>query len=395
MKVSIMMPTYNDADSICHTFDSIINQTYDNSELIIIDDGSVDNTTKVVNDYIKKNKLGEKFKYIKQENTDQLLALINGSNYITGDYVYILHSDDLFANNEALRNAVNYVKENPSIDGILPDILVIDENDNVTSRQNLFKYKQSDKNLAIDLLWLGRNMYSDFPFIKKDIFLTKMKENYLTWNRPFWLNVFDNGASMLNMHNVHFCMLKYRVYDGNYANNEIGLMCLMNGELRCATSLMKFYNIPFYRLQYFIYRCIVHLHLFNVYSPIYQKKETKNKGKVVKYIIQKRYPNGYENIFYDSLIAFYESNNQRSIRFIDLYKNDDPIYEGNKLRLFNKQIVSNTLPVTYINFMKEMKLGFNKIIVNKKDRDKVIKILKFLCIYYFVEVVDEVKSNKG
>lgn len=386
MKVSILMPTYNDCDSICHTFDSIINQTHTNWELIIIDDGSTDNTTKVVESYIKKNKLEGKFKYIKQENTDQLLALINGSKYITGDYVYILHSDDLFASDTALENACDYVEKHPDIDGILPNILIIDDKDNITAKQKLLPYKKSDKNLAIDLLWLGRNMYSDFPFIKKEIFTTKMKENYLTWNRPFWLNISETGASMLNMHNVPFCMLKYRVYEGNYANNEVGLMCLMNGELRCATSLMKFYNIPCYKLQYFIYRCIVHLHLFKIYRPIYFKKETKNTGEVVKYIIKKRYPNGFNNIFYESLIKFYENKNDRTINYKDIYVKDDPIYEGNKLRLFNKQIVGHSLPKTYINFMKEMSLGFNKIVVSKKDKEDAIKILKFLCIYYFVEV---------
>ena len=386
MKVSIMMPTYNDCESIEHTFDSIINQTYDNWELIIIDDGSTDNTTDVVNNYIAKHKLKNKFKYIKQDNTDQLLALINGSKYITGEYVYILHSDDLFADVDVLEKACNYVKEYPDIDGILPNILIIDDNDNVTSKQKLLKYRQCDKNMAVSLLWLGRQLYSDFPFIKTKIFKTKMKENYLTWNRPFWLNIDDNGASMLNMHNVDFCLLKYRVYAGNYANNEVGLMCLMNGELRCATSLMKFYDIPFYKVQYFIYRCVVHLGLFNIYKPIYYKRPMKKRGEIVEYIISKRYPDGYNNVFYESLINFYKKQNDRTIKFKDIYVKDDPVYEGNKLRIFNKQIVSNSLPKTYINFMKEMSLGFNKIIVSKKDKDNCIKILKFLCIYYFVEV---------
>lgn len=389
MKISILMPTYNDCDSICHTFDSIISQTYNNWELIIIDDGSVDNTSKVIKKYIRDHKLGEKFKYIKQDNTDQLLALINGSNYITGDYVYILHSDDLFASDDALKLANDYVTANPDIDGILPNILIIDKDDNVVSKQKLLKYSKKDKNLAIDLLWLGRNMYSDFPFIKTSVFLSDMKENYLTWNRPFWLSISDSVVSMLNMKNVDFCMLKYRVYDGNYANDEIGLMCLMNGELRCATSLMKFYDIPCYKLQYFIYRCIVHLHLFNLYRPIYFKRETKNKKEVVSYIIKKRYPKGFNNIFYESLISFYQNNSNRTIVFENLYVNSDPIYEGNKLRTFNKQIVSNELPETYTNFLKEMKLGFNKIKCSKGNKQALIKILKFLCIYYFVEIEEE------
>jgi len=48
MKISVIMPTYNDSDSIVETLDSLKNQTYNNWELIIIDDGSSDNTKEIV-----------------------------------------------------------------------------------------------------------------------------------------------------------------------------------------------------------------------------------------------------------------------------------------------------------------------------------------------------------
>ena len=57
MKISIIMPTYNDKDSIVETFDSVINQTYTNWELIIIDDGSTENTEEVIKNYIKLRKI--------------------------------------------------------------------------------------------------------------------------------------------------------------------------------------------------------------------------------------------------------------------------------------------------------------------------------------------------
>ena len=57
------MPTYNDKDSIVETFDSVINQTYTNWELIIIDDGSTDNTEEVIKNYIEKHSLPS-YKYV-------------------------------------------------------------------------------------------------------------------------------------------------------------------------------------------------------------------------------------------------------------------------------------------------------------------------------------------
>ena len=58
--VSIIIPTYNRAHLIGETLDSVLAQTYQNWECIIVDDGSSDNTDDVVNDYVKKD---PRFKY--------------------------------------------------------------------------------------------------------------------------------------------------------------------------------------------------------------------------------------------------------------------------------------------------------------------------------------------
>ena len=78
MKVSIIIPTYNDEKTIIETLDSVVSQTYDDYEVIIVDDGSTDNTSEVVKKYVDKLEFKEKIKYIFQENRDQLNAIING-----------------------------------------------------------------------------------------------------------------------------------------------------------------------------------------------------------------------------------------------------------------------------------------------------------------------------
>ena len=60
MKISVIMPTYNDCKSIEETLDSLKNQTYKNWELVIVDDGSIDDTKKVINRYIENNNLNKK-----------------------------------------------------------------------------------------------------------------------------------------------------------------------------------------------------------------------------------------------------------------------------------------------------------------------------------------------
>ena len=103
-KITVLTPTYNDSKSITETLTSLSSQTYTNWESIIIDDGSTDNTKSIIENFKKENNLENKIKYIYQENKDQLNAILNGLNYITGDYIFVLHSDDLLPSTDFLKD---------------------------------------------------------------------------------------------------------------------------------------------------------------------------------------------------------------------------------------------------------------------------------------------------
>ena len=62
MKIYILMPTYNDSSTIVYSLDSILSQNYKNYEIIIVDDGSTDDTKKVINNYKKKYDKDNKIK---------------------------------------------------------------------------------------------------------------------------------------------------------------------------------------------------------------------------------------------------------------------------------------------------------------------------------------------
>ena len=395
VKLSILMPTYNDASSICETLNSIIKQTYSNWELIIIDDGSTDNTKEVIEEFVTKNKVSKKVKYIYQENQDQLKALINGMQYIKGKYVYILHSDDLFYDKDTVSNAINYLEENSQVDAIIGDLTIIDENSNITGVQKTLDYINKDSTIATQLLWLGRNLYIDLSFCKTEVFKKEVYNNYLLWNRSFWLNITENKANMLNVKKLNFCFSRYRIHSNNYANNELGKLCLINGELRTATRLMRFYNIPLYKIQYIIFRVFINLKLFKYYKPIYQNKETKNKKEIVEFIINKRYQDDYKKYeFLSSLINFYKNYTHRTINFEHIYNGKDKIYLGNDLRIFNRQMIDKKLPDLYYKMFKEMDKGFDEIEVSEKNKQKVKKLLEFLCIYPYVKIRSSKNEKK-
>lgn len=386
MKISIIMPTYNDKDSIIETFDSVINQTYKNWELIIVDDGSTDNTEEVIKNYIEKYNLKDKMKYFYQENKDQLNAIINGINYINGDYVYILHSDDLMPSYDFLEKLTKVAGEFKNVDAFIGDLIVIDGDSKQTGIQKVDYYSKKESVLPTLMLWLGRNLYADFMLAKKDVFVSTIKDSYLTWNMPFWTRM-DSDDKMINIKNLEFPILKYRVHENNYINNDIGKLNVINGELRTVTRLMKFYNIPMYKSQFYLYRVFNKLGIKKLFKPLFSNKEEKNKGEIVEFVIMKRFGESYkQNLFLDSVVKFYKNNTKREIQ-LPTISESEIIYKGKDMRLFNKNLLNGNLSELYMHMIDEMSNGFDAIAVNNEKELQIAEDLaKFLCIYSHVTI---------
>ena len=385
------MPTYNDDKYITLTLDSIFNQEYSNYEILICDDGSTDDTKNVVDNYKSKYDKDNKITYVYQDNADQLNALIALIPYITGDYVYILHSDDLFYDNNTLSKMVEYMENNKDIDSIMGDLTIIDKNGKTINTMEVDNYCKSKNTIILQLLWLGRNLYTDMAFHKKEVFVKNVYNNYLLWNGPFWLNLDDN--TMLNVKKVDFSFFKYRVFDDNYLSNILGNLNVLNGEIRVVTRLLCSYSIPGYKIQYYIYRVFNKLHLAKYFKAFYINKESNNKYRIIKFVLNKRITDKEieDNLFLNSLLLFYKNNTNRTIELNNLDKID--LYYGKDMKIFNKNIVNNSIDDFYKNILLEMQKGFNEIVIHdRKDYNKVVDLMKFLCIYPFVKV--RVKEEK-
>lgn len=92
-KISIIVPCYNEEKYIERCINSILSQTLNNIELIIIDDGSKDNTYKICKNY--EIKFPDKIKIIYQENQGQGIARNIGIKYAQGTYIGFVDADDI------------------------------------------------------------------------------------------------------------------------------------------------------------------------------------------------------------------------------------------------------------------------------------------------------------
>ena len=93
IKVSVIMPAYNAEKYLVEAIDSILNQTFTNFELIIINDGSTDNTAKIVEKYVQQD---NRIHFINNKENKGLIAVLNeGLDAACGEYIARMDSDDI------------------------------------------------------------------------------------------------------------------------------------------------------------------------------------------------------------------------------------------------------------------------------------------------------------
>ncbi|MFH1395272.1 MAG: glycosyltransferase [Candidatus Omnitrophota bacterium] len=131
-KVSVIIPAYNKADLTVKTVKSVLAQTYKNIEIIVVDDGSTDNTTERLKPYCNR------IKYVYKNNGGACSARNLGIKKTAGDYIALIDCDDIYIP-EKIEISVDFLDKNPDIGFIHTPVYFIDENDNVCGRYPRFK----------------------------------------------------------------------------------------------------------------------------------------------------------------------------------------------------------------------------------------------------------------
>lgn len=141
--VSIIMPAYNAEDYIGESIESVLNQTYTDWELIIINDGSTDSTLSVAKQY---SKLDSRIKVIDKVNGKQASARNAGLKNSTGDWIAFLDADDLWTANK-LEKQINFAKNYSDIDVIYSGGWIFNLNDleNLTPYITQFGFFDSEE----------------------------------------------------------------------------------------------------------------------------------------------------------------------------------------------------------------------------------------------------------
>ncbi len=133
--VSVVIPTYNRADLVCESLDSVLSQDYPNFEMIVVDDGSTDDTREVI-----RARFGDTVRYIHQHNAGPAAARNTGIRAARGEYIAFQDDDDLWLPGKLARQ-VEALERRPDHGFCYGQALAADPDGNSTGRT----YGASDK----------------------------------------------------------------------------------------------------------------------------------------------------------------------------------------------------------------------------------------------------------
>lgn len=149
-KISIIIPIYNAEKHLRKCINSLINQSYSNTEIILIDDGSTDKSLNICNEYGKKY---SNIKVIHQENQGVSAARNNGINNSTGNYIGFVDADDYIEEKMLEKMMFQMIKNN--LDIVICNLYYEDEN-----FKEIEKFNHND--YEIDRNKFPYEMYSNY-----------------------------------------------------------------------------------------------------------------------------------------------------------------------------------------------------------------------------------------
>ena len=217
-KVSVLLPVYNGEKYLPEAVDSILAQTFTDYEFLIIDDGSTDNSFKILKSYKDK-----RIKLIKNEkNIGLSLSLNKGINLASGEYIARMDQDDISLPNR-LEEQLEYFSLHKEI-SILGSWFKVISGDNPFKIKKEYKWPEDSEDCAFLLYYFGDSpvAHPSVMFKKNEIKrLGGYNQKYKIANDlALWFKIIQNNQKIGNVPN---CLLYLREHANNTSNNDLTL----------------------------------------------------------------------------------------------------------------------------------------------------------------------------
>lgn len=239
-KVSIITPSYNSSRYISQTIESVLVQTYENWEMIIVDDVSPDHSNEIIEEYAKKD---NRIKLIKLEkNSGAANARNEGIQQAVGKYIAFLDSDDIWLP-EKLTKQIEFMHKNEVV-LCYSSYFIMDENSKQIGQFNISKTKVSYKELLKTCIIGNLTAMYDAEQLGKFYMEDIGHEDYTLWLKI--LKKIDNA------YGIEKPLAKYRISKKSISSNKIKAATWQWKIYREVEKLSLFESI-YYFVQYVYY----------------------------------------------------------------------------------------------------------------------------------------------
>lgn len=370
-RVTVLMPTYNDEKYIARSIQSVLDQKGVDVQLIIVNDGSTDNTGDIIQSFNDS-----RIVLLNQKNSGQLNALLAAVRYIEGDYVALFHSDDLVADENAFRRNVESI-EKMGYDGIYSDYITINENDEVTGKLPV------EKNITMEslkklLVFRGSNLTGDPFFLKRDVFMRNVVKNYIVWNMPYWVSFKNGELSVIKIGYIKDPWYKYRVYGDNYIRSNVGKFVAANGVIRTVCHLSYFFKV---RFAYFRWVHRLPLKMTVKEASLSQEDYRRQVFQFLRRIFKDYSIEVNDSPYYLSLLNYYSRDSGKIVEIEDSLIKEAPLFLGKDARVFYRKLKDREIHPLYELLLELMHHGRFKIKYHGPYQLKLKLIFKFLNLF--------------
>lgn len=182
-QISVVIPAYNHELYVGAAIESVLNQSFSDLELIVVDDGSTDRTAEVINSYSD-----DRLSYYYQENQDAFNTINRGIELAEGEYISILNSDDVYAL-DRLETLLKFCRESDVV-CTFSDVIPIDDDGN----------QFDDPSFGWNV-WHKKNR--DFFYSVHDLYTSFLKGNFMVTTSNLFMSA--DAARRVGP----FCSLRY------------------------------------------------------------------------------------------------------------------------------------------------------------------------------------------
>ena len=269
--VSVIIPVHNGEKFISSTIESVLSQSHSNVELIIVNDGSVDSTQKIIAEYQKKD---SRISVIHQVKSGVSAARNVGINLAKGKYISFLDADDIWLN-ENLATKINFLELNSNAFGVTSYVELIDE-----LNQPINEVKKGDENIILRDILLWKGNYITIP--SGILFQTDLLKN----NGGFNVDLSNNAdqeiimrllAKGFRFHTLPIVTWQYRQHRNNMSSN-VDLM--ERDTVKCYQLATKY---GYFQSAFFKNKCRSRMALILAFSFW---KNGNNRTKAIKWMLK-------------------------------------------------------------------------------------------------------------